>query len=165
MDEKILPDDLDEVLNKSSIEYKFSVENKQVAPVVDYAKQSNWNPPSNRNVEYVKPQFAPAVKPFEPVGTKTEQKKKNIFIRVSNNIASKPKLYLVLIIALIIIILILFIYYNGLLFIGPFCPNNIKSQAYKNNMSNGDDSRHSKNISGSHIDHIKEHDLLSSLKI
>jgi len=155
MDEKILPDDLDEVLNKSSIE------NKQAA-AVEYAKQSNWNPTPNRNVEYVKPQFTPAVKPFEPVGSKTEQKKKNIFIRVSNNIASKPKLYLVLIIALIIIILILFIYYNGLLFIGPFCPNNIKSQAYKNNMANGDDSRHSKSSS---IDNSKEHDLLSSLKI
>ena len=158
MDEKILPDDLDEVLNKSSIE------NKQAA--AEYAKQSNWNPPPNRNVEYVKPQFTPAVKPFEPVGTKTEQKKKNIFIKISNNIASKPKLYLVLIIALIIIILILFIYYNGLLFIGPFCPNNIKSHAYKNNMANSDDSRHSKSSSGGRsIDNSKEHDLLSSLKI
>lgn len=84
-------------------------------------------------------------------------KKKNVFVKISNNISRKPKCYLVLIIALIIIILILIIYYRGLLFIGPYCPNNVKSKNYSKFKNGGD--KFSKNKKGD------DDKLISSLKL
>jgi hypothetical protein len=72
----------------------------------------------------------------EKISKPPDIKKKNVFTKISNNISNRPKCYLILIIMLIIIILILLIYYKGILFIGPYCTNNIKSNAYKNKMKN-----------------------------
>lgn len=160
MDENLLPHDMDEVLNssksnhnhfKSSSNYKYDMN----APAADrpiYASASDkpiYAPASDKPIYTPpdKPIYASYNKPApyqssnkeEIVEKNTNIKKKNIFVKISNNISNRPKCYLVLIIVLIIIIIILFIYYKGLLFIGPYCPNNIKSNAYKNKMKNKND--------------------------
>ena len=56
---------------------------------------------------------------------------------MSNNVAKHPKIYLILILVLILIIIIILIYYRGLLFIGPFSPNNINTKVSRKNMQGG----------------------------
>jgi hypothetical protein len=70
---------------------------------------------------------------------KIETKKKvNFFVKMSNFVSRRSKLSLIFILCLILCILILIIYYRGILFLGPYCPNNIKSKKYKefNDMGN-----------------------------
>ena len=53
-------------------------------------------------------------------------KKVSFFGKMSKSVEKRPKFHLVIIILLVLIIIIVIIYYRGLLFIGPFCANNIK---------------------------------------
>jgi len=147
MTENLLPHDMDEILagSKPKVEsiYTQSYQNNSS----NYQKpdyiQSNNTPlhqsytQSNQRPNYNTSNYRTNNAIIEEKTTKPpEIKKKNVFTKISNNISNRPKCYLILIIILIIIILILFIYYKGILFIGPFCPNNIKSNAYKNKMNN-----------------------------
>jgi len=50
---------------------------------------------------------------------------------MSNFVARRPKISLIFIMCLVLCILILIVYYRGILFLGPYCPNNIKSKKYK----------------------------------
>ena len=103
----------------------------------DYTQQSNYQKPDYNSLNNQRSNYRTNNAIIEEKITKApEIKKKNVFTKISNNISNRPKCYLILIIILIIIILILFIYYKGILFIGPYCPNNIRSNAYKNKMSN-----------------------------
>lgn len=93
---------------------------------------------------YPRPPISPPV-PITPIrddnnekaDTNPKPKKVNFFIKMSNSVARRPKLYLIFIMLLIVIIIILIVYYRGILFLGPFCPNNIKSKNYKKNITNG----------------------------
>jgi len=93
-EEKILPDDLEEVLNKkSNVQQEY---NQQIA----YGQQQIIKPISYESqiikpISYEQPIIKPMTNPLKPTDIK---KKKNIFIRVSENISNKPKYYLVLII-------------------------------------------------------------------
>ena len=60
----------------------------------------------------------------------------SIFTKMSNSVAKRPRVHLALIILLFLIIIILLIYYRGLLYIGPFCQNNMKNGEKKNKLEN-----------------------------
>jgi len=132
--ENILPNDMEEVLSQTvqpqkTVSFNKIITESQPTKVINWQPspppQSNWSPP---------PQFSQS--PSVPTPAQNNIKKKNVFVKISNNISKKPKCYLILIILLIVIILILIVYYRGFLFIGPYCPNNVKSKNYskfKNN--------------------------------
>ena len=55
-------------------------------------------------------------------------KKISIFTKMTNSVSKRPRFHLALIIMLVLIIIIILIYYRGILYIGPFCKNNMKSK-------------------------------------
>ena len=63
-------------------------------------------------------------------------KKISIFTKMSNSVSKRPRFHLALIILLVLIIIIILIYYRGLLFIGPFCKNNMKNKEKNNEKNN-----------------------------
>jgi len=154
MEENILPDDMQELL----------------APEVEKTKSVQFARPEYSSAQSFPPQnFSPQPpQSFPPPppppqnnngngnNNNGQTKKKNAFIKMSNNISKYPKCYLVLIIILILIILIIFIYYRGLLFLGPYCPNNVRSAKFKNRELQKDSMSSSKN---------KDDKLIQSLKL
>jgi hypothetical protein len=163
MEEKILPDDFNDYVNQKG--QSRSRSDFAQAPRSDFAQAPRSDfaqAPRSDFAQAPRSDFAQAPRSdfsqaprsdfaqaprrdFDTVAAKIDDKKeikkKNVFIRLSNHVSNKPKIYLVLIIALIAVILILIIYYRGLLYIGPFCPNNVKSSSFKNKMlanKNGD---------------------------
>ena len=141
MEENFLPSDL----GRSSKIYD-NEEKKTIYPqlfnstssnsFLNSSPNSNPSPNSNSN-----PIFKPTNTFSKPIqefnNEKIETKKKvNFFVKMSNFVARKPKISLVFIMCLILCILILIIYYRGILFLGPFCPNNIKSKKFNNESIN-----------------------------
>jgi hypothetical protein len=170
MEEKLLPDDLNSVLLESK-----NIQTARPAVIeLPNVEQSTFNRPiyNDRPIINDKPIINDNRPPSmmrnfnndfnkKPADNTEPKKKKNVFIKISDNISNRPKCYLILIIILILIILIIFIYYKGMLFIGPYCPNNIKSKAYKNRMANSSDSE----PSNSKNKESKSYDMISSLKM
>lgn len=171
MTENLLPHDMDEILagskpkvestytqsyQNNSSNYQNNSSNYQKpdyiqpnnTPLYQTYTQSNHQKPNYNASNYNTSNYRTNNAIIEEKTTKPpEIKKKNVFTKISNNISNRPKCYLILIIILIIIILILFIYYKGILFIGPFCPNNVKSNAYKNKMNNKSNNKSTEEIS------------------
>jgi hypothetical protein len=163
MSENLLPHDMDEILGSNKSNYQKPNYTPSNHTPSNYTP-SNYTPSNHTPSNYTPSNYTPSnhtpsnhtpsnymssnhtpnhinykanTSIIEEKITKPQDiKKKNVFTKISNNISNRPKCYLILIIILIIIILILLIYYKGLLFIGPYCTNNIKSNAYKNRMNN-----------------------------
>jgi hypothetical protein len=173
MEENILPDDMQELL-APEVEKTKSVQfaRPEYFPPQSFPPQSfppQSFPPQNFSPQNFSPQ---SFTPPPPQNNNNngngnngngnnnnnngQTKKKNAFIKMSNNISKYPKCYLVLIIILILIILIIFIYYRGLLFLGPYCPNNVRSAKFKNRELQKDSMSSSKN---------KDDKLIQSLKL
>ena len=170
MEENILPDDMQEML-LPEVEKTKSVQFARPDNLSQgYPLQQNYSPPRQQNYlppqqSYLPPQQQPLQQPMQqppqqqpPQKNNNDQniKKKNAFVKMSNNISKYPKCYLILIIILILIILIIFIYYRGLLFLGPYCPNNVRSAKFKNRELQKDSISSSKN---------KDDKLMQSLKL
>lgn len=169
MEENILPDDMQELL-APEVEKTKSVQfaRPEYLSAQSFPPQQNYFPPQNFSPQLQPPQnFLPPPQNFSPPppqqnnnngnnNNNGQTKKKNAFIKMSNNISKYPKCYLVLIIILILIILIIFIYYRGLLFLGPYCPNNVRSAKFKNRELQKDSMSSSKN---------KDDKLIQSLKL
>lgn len=126
MEENFLPSDLKSSLNNHDNEESHKpIVRPQPLP---FNYGGNIKPINQFN--YGKP--SSAVQEFDNEKTSNVKPKKiNFFVKMSNFIARRPKVSLGFIICLILCILILIIYYRGMLFLGPYCPNNIKSKKYK----------------------------------
>jgi hypothetical protein len=172
MEENILPDDMQEMLlpevNKTkSVQFArpdnsppqqsyLPPQQSYLPPQQSYLPpQQSYLPPQQSQQNYLPPQQSQ--QPQQSQNSNSNNiKKKNAFVKMSNNVSKYPKCYLILIIILILIILIIFIYYRGLLFLGPYCSNNVRSAKFKNRELQKDSISSSKN---------KDDKLMQSLKL
>jgi hypothetical protein len=183
--EDILPDDMDtmllpEVKTIKTVQFSNAPTQQNNAPVPQNSQQRPYQQPQYQQPQYQQPQQYNAPVNNAPMNNANNahnahnannahnatsvqknngEKKKNGFVKMSNNVSKYPKCYLILIIILILIILIIVIYYRGIMFLGPYCANNVRSSKFKNKEGN-------KNIiSASSSKGDKDKLLMQSLKL